>query len=227
MQTLTTYTTHEWPEKHLISTDLLPYYTHRSDITFCEGILLKNERIIVPTTLRAEMKSLIHQGHLGIENCKKRARQSLFWPLMNSEIEDMIKRCPTCLTFRNRQPSEPIIHHPIPNQAWTKIAADPFGLHGHYYLLIIDYYSKFIVIETLKNLQSSTVINKCKKTLSQFGTPKELVTDNGPEFSSHYFKSFSKTWDFEHRTSSPRFHQSNGLVERSIQTVKRTLKKQN
>ena len=45
---------------------------------------------------------------------------------MDSEIEDMIKRCPTCLTFRNLQPSEPIINHPIPNQAWTKIAVDPF-----------------------------------------------------------------------------------------------------
>ena len=71
LQTLITYTTHEWPEKHLIPTDLLLYYTHRSDITFCEGIILKNERIIVLTTLRAEMKSLIHQRHLGIENCKK------------------------------------------------------------------------------------------------------------------------------------------------------------
>ena len=77
----------------------------------------------------------------------------------------------------------------------------------------------------MKNLQSSTIINKCQKTFSQFGTPKELVTDNGPEFSSYYFKSFSQTWNFEHRTSSPHFHQSNGLVERSIQTVKRTLKK--
>ena len=96
------------------------------------------------------MKSLIHQGHLGIENCKKRARQSLFWSLMNSEIEDMIKRCPTCLTFRNRQPSESIISHLIPNQAWTKITSDSFHLYGHYYLLTIDYYFKFIVIETLE-----------------------------------------------------------------------------
>ena len=116
MQTLITCTTNEWPEKHLIPTDLLPYYTHRSGITFCKGILLKNERIIVPTTIRTEMKSPIHQGHLGIENCKKRARQSLFWPLMNSEIEDMIRKCPTCLTFRNRQPSEPINNPLIPNQ---------------------------------------------------------------------------------------------------------------
>ena len=75
LQTLITYTTHEWPEKHLIPTDLLPYYTHCSDITFCEGILLKNERIVVHTTFQAEIKSLIHQGQLGIENCKKRVRQ--------------------------------------------------------------------------------------------------------------------------------------------------------
>ena len=188
-------------------------------------ILHSCERIVVPTTLRAEMKSLIHQGHLGIENCKKRARQSLFWPLMNSEIEDMIKRCPTCLTFRNRQPSEPIINHLIPNQAWTKIAADPFRLNGHYYLLRIDYNSRFIVIETPHNLQSSTFINKCKNNFPQFGTPKELVTDNGTKFSRHYFKSFSRTWDFEYRIISLHFHQSNGLVERSIQTIKRTPKK--
>ena len=55
---------------------------------------------------------------------------------------------------------------------------------------------------------------------------KELVTDNGPKFSSHYFKAFSRTWNFEHRTISPHFHQSNGIVERSIQTNKRTLKKE-
>ena len=61
--------------------------------------------------------------------------------------------------------------------------------------------------------------------MSQLGTLNELVTNNGPKFTSHYFKSFSRTWDFEHRTIIPHFHQSNGLVERSIQTVKRTLKK--
>ena len=155
MQTLITYTAHEWPEKHLISTDSHLCYTHWSDITFCEGIRLKNEQIIVPTTLWAEIKSIIHQWYLGTENCRKHARLSLFWQLMNIEIEDMIKKCPTCFTFRSHQPSGPIIKHPVPNQAWTKIAAYPFSLYEHYYLLIIDYYTRFIVIEMLKiyNLQ--------------------------------------------------------------------------
>ena len=51
---------------------------------------------------------------------------------------------------------------------------------------------------------------------------KELITDNGPEFTSHNFKKFSKSWDFKHQAVSPPYYQSNGLVERSIQTVKPT-----
>ena len=92
-------------------------------------------------------------------------------------------------------------------------------------MLIVDYYSKFIAVENLKNPQSETAINKCKEVFSEFGIPKEVITNNSPEFSSHKFRSFSKTWDILHKTISPHYHQLNGLVERSIQTVKRTLNK--
>ena len=92
-------------------------------------------------------------------------------------------------------------------------------------MLIVDCYSKFIAVENLQNTQSETVINRCKKVFSQFGIPKELITDNGPEFSSHKFRSFSKTWDLLQKTDSPRYHQSKYLAERSIQAVKRTLNK--
>ena len=92
-------------------------------------------------------------------------------------------------------------------------------------LFVVDYYSKFIAVENLQNPQSETVINKCKKVFSQFGIPKELITVNGPKFFSHKFCSFSKTWDILHKTISPYYHQSNGLAERSIQTVKQTLNK--
>ena len=54
---------------------------------------------------------------------------------MKSEIENMVKKCPTCLTFQNHQPSKPTINQPTINQVWTKIAADPLCLYAHYYLL--------------------------------------------------------------------------------------------
>ena len=51
------------------------------------------------------------------------------------------------------------------------------------------------------------------------------MSDNGPEFASHDYNHFCRSWDIKHTTSSPRYPESNGVVERTIQTVKRTLKK--
>ena len=143
----------------------------------------------------------------------------------SSPVLDMIKNCPTCLTFCNQQHSESTIKHPVLQEPWTKLAADLFRLYGHYYLLVVDYNSKFVAVENLNNLHSLTVINKCKKIFSQYGIPKELITDNRPEFTSHHFKKFVKSLDFKHQTVSPHYHQSNSLVEPSIQTIKQTLKK--
>ena len=84
---------------------------------------------------------------------------------------------------------------------------------------------KFIAVENLQNPQSETVINKYKKVFSKFGTPKEPVMDNCPEFSSHKCHLFLKAWDILHKTISLRYHQSNGLAERSVQTVKQTVNK--
>lgn len=39
------------------------------------------------------------------------------------------------------------------------------------------------------------------------------------------FKQFAKCYKFNHKTSSPRYAKSNGLVERTVQTVKTILKK--
>ena len=133
-----------------IPKELFPYYSHRSEITYHEGILLKNQWIIAPTTLHSEMKSIIRERHFGLKNSKKRARLALFWRLINSETEDMIKNCPTCLTFRNRQPSEPAIKHPVPHEPWNKIATDLFRLYGHYYLLVINYNSKTLLSKISK-----------------------------------------------------------------------------
>ena len=87
LQTLIKCTIEGWLEKSLISQDLHPCFTHHSDITYYERLLLKDKQIVVPSALRSEIKSILHQGHLGIENCKKGARQALFWPLINKELE--------------------------------------------------------------------------------------------------------------------------------------------
>ena len=65
------------------------------------------------------MKAILHQGHLGIENCEKGARQTLFWPLINKELENMISKYPTCLIYRNCQQSEIPVKPEKPDHSWT------------------------------------------------------------------------------------------------------------
>ena len=85
LEKLREYTEKGWPQqKKDVDSLVHPYYKYRDEITAANGLLLRNERIIVPTTMRQEMRTKIHAGHLGIE--KSRAREVLFWPGMSTKI---------------------------------------------------------------------------------------------------------------------------------------------
>ena len=77
----------------------------------------------------------------------------------------------------------------------------------------------------LDNLSSKNNIDYIKGLFSRYGIPDEIITDNGPQFSSAEFQQFAQKSGFIHATSSPRFPQANGQAERAIQTVKRLVKK--
>ena len=59
-------------------------------MSILDGVLLKGHRVIIPQNMREVVLSQLHEGHLGISKCKLRARNSVFWPELNSEIEEKI-----------------------------------------------------------------------------------------------------------------------------------------
>ena len=104
------------------------------------------------------MRKLLHTGHPGIVNMKMKARNVLFWPGMNKELEDFIDSCSACQESRNQQQKEPLISHDIPSTVWTKVGTDLFTLYNKDYLIIADYTSKlfiYICYPTKHHLQSS------------------------------------------------------------------------
>ena len=219
---VTNYYHKGWPDhKKDIKTEARPYWTMRNELHVINNILFRNNKIVIPQSLRKEMLQRIHEGHFGVEKCKRRAREVMWWPGMNSQIEETVYHCEICQRHRAAGPREPLRPHSIPSLPWEKIAADIFELKRKYYLLVVDYFSKFVEVVTLPNLQSGTVISKLKSMFSRFGIPKKIVTDNGTQFSSLEFKNFSEKWEFVHVTSSPLYPRSNGLAERFVQTVKR------
>ena len=99
-----------WPSNASdVSALVSPYFTFRDELSILNGVLMKGVRIVVPKRLRKEMKNVIHQGHMGIEVCRRRARQSLYWPQMNNDIAEMVSRCDICTTYRNKHPKQELI----------------------------------------------------------------------------------------------------------------------
>lgn len=96
----------------------------------------------------------------------------------------------------------------------------------HEYLLLVDYFSRFIEVAKLTHTTSIAVIGHMKSIFARHGIPVEVRSDNGPQFSSERFQKFASEWGFVHTTSSPRFPQSNGEAERAVRTVKNLLKKE-
>ncbi len=215
-----------WPNVRSESPpDLNEYWTFREDISVENGIVLKGHRIIIPKTLRQQMLNIIHQGHLGTEKCLLKAKDSVFWPGISKDINDLTTNCDTCLQHSKQQAKEPLHPHNVPSYAWQKLGSDLLDYKGNQYLLVADYYSKFPVLRKLDSTTSAAIINHLKSIYAEYGIPETLVTDNGPQYNSREFKSFCDEWCIEHITSSPTYAQSNGFIERMVQTVKNLLKK--
>ena len=182
--------------------------------------------MIIPTALRKVMKEKLHHGHIGIQRTRAGARQVMFWPGLNAEITDMISKCSACIENQAHQQKESLIFHEIPIEPWFKVVMDLFSFRNKSYLVVVDYYSNYMeVCHLYHQTKSPDVISHVKAIFARFGIPRVVISDNGPQFSSTDFKNFAKSWDFEHKTSSPEYPQANGMTESAIKAVKRIFKK--
>uniref|UniRef100_A0A8C8DE10 Gypsy retrotransposon integrase-like protein 1 n=1 Tax=Oryzias sinensis TaxID=183150 RepID=A0A8C8DE10_9TELE len=127
------------------------FYHVRGELSVVDGLLLKRGRIVIPQALRMDMLRRIHEGHLGIEKCKRRAKESVFWPGINKDIETFISKCETCQKHRSKQSKDPMVVSELAVAPWHKVGMDLFHLRGKDYLVVIDYYSNFSEMALLTN----------------------------------------------------------------------------
>ena len=214
-----------WPAHRRDTPSPAKLYWHvRDEIHVENELVFVGERIMIPRSLRAEILEKIHEGHLGMDKCKMRAREIVYWPGMSREIEDMVARCNTCALYRRGNQREPLILHELPHRPWAKLGADIFTFGNADYLIVVDYFSKYPEVLTLQNKTAKEIIQKFKSIFARHGIPDELVSDNMP-FASHDMIQFAQDWNFSLTTSSPTYAQSNGQSERFVQTIKQIMRK--
>ena len=226
MKTLIRIIQEGWPNnKRNCLPEVTDYWNVRESLSVQDGIVLKGLRVVIPPAMRSSVLSKIHEGHLGIEKCRRRARDLVYWPGLNSDVTQLVNNCSTCMKYSSKQQQENLQPHEIPTCPSQKIGADLFTYDNKDYLVVCDYYSNFPEITSLSKTTSAAVICAMKSMLARFGTVDILVTDNGPQFSSSEFKKFTEDWEIQHITSSPYYAKSNGLAESSVKTAKNILKK--
>ena len=177
----------------------------------------------MPHSERLETLKVLHLGHYAADKMQLRALKTVYWPGINKDILRQYQSCKTCIKHSQSQRSEPLQSHPTPELPWHTVATDLFETKSSKYLLLVDYYSRFPVLHKLGSTTSKVLVQEMKAVFAELGVPNKIVSDGGPQYTSTEFKDFMKQWQIEHRVSSPRNPQSNGMAEQCVQTMKASL----
>ncbi|KXJ18236.1 Uncharacterized protein K02A2.6 [Exaiptasia diaphana] len=198
------YVQESWPDKDQLNGITRHYWPFRASLTIIDGLLMYDSRIVIPSSLRQDILGKLHEGHQGIAKCRRLAIQSVWWPGLSKNIKELIENCRVCCQAKRSHP-EPLNPTVMPQRPWQKLAADLMEIKKSQYLVVIDYYSRYIELAKLENSTTSKeVINHLKSIMARHGIPETMLTDNGPQFSSKEFSLFANEYGFSHLNKLPK-----------------------
>ena len=212
-----------WPHSH--DPVLNPFFVRRDEITLQSGCLMWGIRVIVPPKLRPQVLEELQQGHMGVVKMKALARSYIWWPGIDKEIELTAKSC-SGFQLTQREPSTVPVHPwEWPSLPWQRIHIDFAGpFLNSMFLVIVDAHSRWLEIERMTTTTSAKTIEALQNLFARYGLPAQLVSDNGPQFTSEEFQQFLKRNGIKHITSAPYHPATNGLAERCVQSFKNAMK---
>ncbi len=212
-----------WPTE--VADNLKPYHLRRSELTVEGGCLLWGTRVIIPQRLRESMLQELHRDHLGIVRMKSVARSYVWWSGLDRDLEQLARSCRPCQVVKQTPPTVPLHPWVWPAHPWQRIHIDYAGpFLGKHYLLVVDAHSKWPEIFEMKSTTAEKTISILRRLFAQFGLPHQVVSDNGPQFTSDEFKLFMQSNGIKHIRSTPYHPATNGAVERLVRTFKESMK---
>jgi hypothetical protein len=199
MQNIIQYVVNQWPEKENLTEAEKNFYNRRENLSISQNCLMFANRLVIPKFHRRKVLESLHQGHPGISSMKSIARNFVYWPNIDKEIEIFVKQCSPCQSTA-KSPTKTLLHSwPIPEAQWKRVHADFAGpFINKFFLITVDSYSKWPEVLILTTMTSSATVDKLIECCSRFGNFKTLVTDNGTTFTSELFKKICKGRGIEH-----------------------------
>jgi hypothetical protein len=225
------YIVEGWPSEipsELERPETASLYSCRHELSILHQCIVRSLRTFIPVSLRSQVLSLLHEGHNGIVRTKQLARESVWWPGIDVDIERMIRNCAPCTVSGKAVRPVPGPLQPLswPSGPWKRVALDIAGEftsaphHQRFIMVAVDHYSKWPEVAVSGTVTSAAVIEFLTSLFERFGLIEELTTDNGVQFTSSEFQAFLHQHNIRHCRSALYAPQSQGLVERMNRVIK-------
>ncbi|CAK1583676.1 unnamed protein product [Parnassius mnemosyne] len=170
--------------------EVKPYFVRRNELYLDNGSIMWGYRMVIPSYLRPIILKQLHSSHMGIVKTKGLARSYVWWPNIDADVEALCRSCETCASEADappRAPPNPWSYLP----PWSRVHIDFLGPYkGKTYLVLIDSSSKWLEIIEVARTNATSIVKVLRSIFARFGLPLELVSDQGPPFTSIEFKSF-------------------------------------
>ena len=193
-----------WPNDcRMLPQELHTFWNYREDLSIENGLITKGARLLIPSTLRKKVLEQIHDGHLGIEKCMLKARDSVFWPGISNDIWETVEKCGICQA--SSRAAKPV----------GNVSDVPFSCMAHFVALTCSIGAKltawWLEITSLNTWLWGDFLTAPHMLWSrnwgliftELGRPFILRSENGPCYSSREFHNFLSFYQIDHVTSSP------------------------
>ncbi|KAL9961633.1 hypothetical protein ACROYT_G030616 [Oculina patagonica] len=170
------YVLHGWPAEENTPEEFRFYRAKREEFTVEDGCLLRGTRVVIPTRYRKEVLTELHLNHPGMVWMKSLARLHVWWPNLDSDIEQTVRDCADCQANRRRTPlkvSNPWIW---PTRPWQRLHVDFVGpFNGGMLLVVVDAKYKWLEVVPMSSTSASATIKALRGLFAFANKPRRAL----------------------------------------------------
>ena len=217
------------PDKHS------PYARVWKELCVIDGIIYKGNKKVIPNAKPSPSKNnarntaleIAHDGHPGINSMKRFAREHIWYPGLDADIEELVETCHPCQAATLTMHRDPLVPTEPPTDVWTDLAGDHWGPTpvNTYMLVVIEKLSRFPEVVEVNGTSAQANIAAFDTIFSRHGFCKTLTTDGGPPFNgldSHELQEYFRWAGIKHTTTmSAEDPEANGLAEAFMKIIKK------
>ena len=203
-------------------TPALQLYTKIYDeLTTENGVIVRGHRIVIPPSLYNTAIELSHTGHVEPTTTIAHLRERMWFPNLATIAQTYVEACFPCQAASPHTTCHPMGVTAAPPGLWHTLHMDYKGpIAGSYYVhVVIDAFSKFVSVDLTKTNSGEILLPILDKLWSTHRVCTQIVTDNGPPYSSEDFARYCRKMDINHNPTVPLHPQGNGLAENFMKKI--------